>query len=237
MKLRLMNKKVATPDGTSIGTVRDVIVDSEQNNFALVVSKGRRGDVEIPWTQVASVKDVITLAREGTTAGEHAPSEINLNNIGTIKILFYRDCPHYVQTTQDIREVLIEEGLSATLFSVDLARAPEVEKEMPFAGSPTVLLNGKDIAPAGDQFSGPMRSNCRLYDYKDEVYDYPPKELIREALAHRSRKATEEKSATSQLQEEAPKRAKEQAETMEEGPEEIDIIVYEVNTIEIDEDE
>ncbi len=110
-----MNKKVATPDGTDVGTIKDVIVDSEQKDFTLLVSKGRRRETEIPWTQVASVKDVITLAGEGTAPGKNVPSEINLNNIGTIKILFYRDCPHYVQTTQDVKEVLIEEGLSANL--------------------------------------------------------------------------------------------------------------------------
>ncbi len=236
MKLRLMNKKVATPDGTNVGTIKDVIVDSEQKDFTLLVSKGRRGETEIPWTQVASVKDVITLAGEDRAAGEHMPSEINLNNIGTIKILFYRDCPHYVQTTQDIKAVLIEEGLSANLFSVDLARAPEIEKEMPFAGSPTVLLNGKDIAPAGDEFRGPTRGNCRLYEYEGEVYDYPPKELIREALAKKRRQTPERQNATKQVQEEASKKTKGQAEDMEERPEEIDIIIYEFDTIERDED-
>ena len=268
MKHGLINKKVTTQDGTDVGTVKDVIVDFEQKDFTLVVSKGRRGEIEIPWNQVASVEETITLAREGRMAGEGAPSEINLNNIGTIKILFYSDCPHYVQTTQDIKEVLIEEGLSANLFSVDLARAPDIEKEMPFAGSPTVLLNGKDIAPAGDQFSGPARGNCRLYDYKGDVYDYPPKELIREALTKKRRQSIEqegamgqprgeaiigdgempaapehdldyhrEDEATQQPREETTRRPERRAEETEEGPEEIDIIVYEIETIETEDDE
>ncbi len=92
--------------------------------------------------------------------------EMNKNNIGTVKILFYSDCPHFVQTTQDIKAILSEEGFSADIQSVDLARAPEVEKEMPFAGSPKVLVNSKYITPAGDEFTGPARGNCRLYDYK-----------------------------------------------------------------------
>ncbi len=236
MKQRLIRKKVTAQDGTSIGTVKDVIVDSEKKDFTLVVSKGRGGETEIPWTEVVSIEDVITLAGEGTAAGERASSEINLNNIGTVKILFYSDCPHYVQTTQDIKEVLIEEGLSASLLSVDLARAPDVEKEMPFAGSPTVLLNGKDIAPGSDQFRGPTGGNCRLYEYEGEAYDYPPKELIREALAKKHRHRTENERATSQRKGGTPQTQKGHAEDVEETPEEIDVI-YEVDIVEIDEDE
>ncbi len=129
-------------------------------------------------------------------------NEMNENNIGTIKILFYRDCPHYVQTTQDVKAILSEEGLTADIQSVDLARAPEIEKEMPFAGSPTILVNGKDIAPAGDEFAGPTRGYCRLYDYKDDVYDYPPKELIREALTQERRQSMEQEGTMGQPREE-----------------------------------
>ncbi len=231
--------------------------------------------------------------------------DMNKNNIGTIKILFYSDCPHFAQTTQDVKSVLIEEGLSADIQSVDLARAPDVEKEMPFAGSPTILINGADIAPAGDQFRGPTRGNCRLYDYKGKVYDYPPKELIREALTKRSRHVGERESITPQSHEEAvgegelpaapehdldyhdvprsaasraaaespseapqkaasgampaapehdldyhresetteqprekpTERRQEHAEDREEGPEEIDIVIYDIETVDTDEDE
>ncbi|MGZ4904154.1 MAG: DF family (seleno)protein [Halobacteriota archaeon] len=116
---------------------------------------------------------------------------LNTKAIGTIQVLYYSDCPHFLQTKWDIERILSDGGLSADVQSVDLQRAPEIKKEMPFAGSPTVLVNGKDIAPAGDQFTGPARGNCRLYDYKGEVYDYPPKELIREALTRESRRKME----------------------------------------------
>ncbi len=132
----------------------------------------------------------------------HMTDEMNKKSIGTIKILFYSDCPHYVQTTQDVKAILSEEGMTADIQSVDLARAPEIEKVMPFAGSPTILVNDKDIAPAGDQFSGPTTGNCRLYDYKGEVYDYPPKELIREALTkEKPHMRGEQESSTNQPRE------------------------------------
>ncbi len=233
-------------------------------------------------------------------------NEMNKDNIGTIKILYYRDCPHYMQTTQDVKAILSEEGLTADIQSVDLARAPEVEQEMPFAGSPTILVNDKDLAPAGDEFNGPARGNCRLYDYKGEVYDYPPKELIREALTKERRQSMEQEGttgrqreeeivgdgampavpehdldyheapssstsmpsegsrtgmpqesapgtmpaapehdldyrregeATEQPREDATHRPERRAEEMEEGPEEIDITVYEIDTIETEDDE
>ncbi len=193
--------------------------------------------------------------------------EMNKNNIGTVKVLYYRDCPHFMQTTQDVKAILSEEGLSADIQSVDLARTPDVEKGMPFAGSPTILVNGQDIAPAGDTFNGPMRGNCRLYEYKDEVYEYPPKELIREALTKRSHQMREQESfmsqppeeivgdgempaapehdldyhreseETQQPSEESTQRPREQATERQERPEDTDTIIYEIDYIETEEDE
>ncbi len=179
-------------------------------------------------------------------------------------MLYYSDCPHYVQTKWDIESILAERKLNAEVQLVDLARAPDVDREMPFAGSPTILVNGKDIAPAGDHFSGPQKGNCRLYDYKDEVYDYPPKELIREALTKGWREGEEQGTTASQPrergiigdgempvapehdldyrrepeapQEEAPQKLHKQARDMNEGPEELDAVVYEIDIIEAEED-
>ncbi len=92
-----------------------------------------------------------------------------------------------METIWDVKKILSEEGLTADIQSIDLARAPDLEQKIPFAGSPTILVNGKDIAPAGDEFTGPLRGTCRQYDYKGEVYDYPPRELIRQALTSKSR--------------------------------------------------
>src|SRR5512136_1778730 len=104
MKQRLMNKAVTTQDGTDVGTVKDVIIDPRQKDVILEVSKGPlRGELEIPWTQIASVGDRIVLTEEakteerGTTTTS-TPQRNVQKHVGSIKVLYYSDCPHYQET-------------------------------------------------------------------------------------------------------------------------------------------
>ncbi len=196
MKQRLMNKAVTTPDGTDVGTVKDVIIDPRQKNLILEVSKGTlREETEIPWTQIASIGDRIVLTgeakteeRSGTTTS--TPQKNVQKHIGSIKVLYYSDCPHYQETLQTIQDLLSEEGLTADVRAIDLTEGAEAEKSRPSVSSPTVLLNETDIAPPFDDYYGPRGGHCRIYEYNGEMYPYPPKELIRSALKRHSSRST-----------------------------------------------
>lgn len=195
MEQRLMNKAVTTQDGTDVGTVRDVIIDPSQKTVILEVSKGPlRGETEIPWTQIASIGDRIVLAGEDKTEERGAttasnPQKNTQNHIGSIEVLYYSDCPHYQDTLQTIRDLLSEEGLTADVRAIDLTKNAQTEKSRPSVSSPTVLLNETDIAPPFDDYYGPRGGHCRIYEYKGEMYPYPPKELIRSALKRQRSKS------------------------------------------------
>lgn len=97
-----------------------------------------------------------------------------------IDLLYYWDCPHYEEAAQAVKEVLEEEGVEATVNMVKVAKGGEAQA-FGFIGSPTILINGHDIEPGMDHTT-PFQGHCRVYLYKEEMFEVPPKEMIREAL-------------------------------------------------------
>jgi|BarGraNGADG00212_2_1021979.scaffolds.fasta_scaffold133051_2 glutaredoxin len=98
----------------------------------------------------------------------------------TIDVLYYEDCPHYEEAARVLKEVLEEEGVEATVKMVKVAKWGEAEA-FGFIGSPTILINGEDVEKGMDHTS-PFQGHCRVYLYKEEMFEVPPKEMIREAL-------------------------------------------------------
>src|SRR5829696_2471606 len=76
-------------------------------------------------------------------------------NAMQMEILYFDGCPTYLKAEKTLREVLEEEGLEA---EVDLiaVNTDEEAQELRFAGSPTIRVNGEDLAgsPGG---GGPRR--------------------------------------------------------------------------------
>jgi len=94
-----------------------------------------------------------------------------------IQLLGSRDCPNVEPTRQRLREILASEGLPPVFEEVDLD-AQTTPPELRSWGSPTVLVDGEDIAggPAG---TGP---GCRLYRQGESLTGIPPDDLIRVAI-------------------------------------------------------
>jgi hypothetical protein len=98
----------------------------------------------------------------------------------TVDLLYYEDCPHYGEAAKALKEVLDEGGIEARLNMVKVAKGGEAEA-FGFIGSPTILINGRDVEPEMDHRS-PFQGHCRVYLYKGDMFEIPPKEMIREAL-------------------------------------------------------
>jgi hypothetical protein len=101
-----------------------------------------------------------------------------------IEVLYVPDCPHHPAAILKLKEVLAAEGIAADILEVavnDMATA----KALRFCGSPTILINGRDVAAE----SGNVRDfavSCRNPDSKEP--GVPPLEMIRRAVrdAHRA---------------------------------------------------
>jgi len=98
----------------------------------------------------------------------------------SIDVLYYEDCPHFEEAASALKEVLDEEEVEAEVRMVPVSPGEDADR-WGFIGSPTILINGQDLVEEVD-LGRPYQGHCRVYMYRDEPFEFPPKEMIREAL-------------------------------------------------------
>jgi hypothetical protein len=95
-----------------------------------------------------------------------------------IEILYVLDCPHYPAALVELKSVLAAERISAPISEVLVANARMAEA-LKFRGSPTIRINGRDIA--GESEAQHFAVSCRLYP-GEKLPGAPPAEMIHRAL-------------------------------------------------------
>ncbi len=98
----------------------------------------------------------------------------------SIDVLYYENCPHYKEAAETLKEVLDEERVDAEVHMVPVSPGEHAEI-WGFIGSPTILINGQDLEPEVDHET-PHQGHCRMYLYDGRLFEFPPKEMIREGL-------------------------------------------------------
>jgi hypothetical protein len=96
-----------------------------------------------------------------------------------IVLLYFEGCPSYRRAWGDILEALVEERIDANVRPVAVEDAETAER-LHFAGSPSILINGRDL----EDYRGPGTMACRVYA-ENGGKGWPSKHLI----ARRLRKA------------------------------------------------
>ena len=101
-----------------------------------------------------------------------------------IEVFFVPGCPHAAPTVSRLRELLRSIEVSANIVEVEVADKATAAA-LGFAGSPTVRINGQDVAGEPRHLSVPALA-CRLYSHGPNA-GIPPMHLLRRALlaAHR----------------------------------------------------
>lgn len=95
-----------------------------------------------------------------------------------IQFLYTDGCPYNGLARSALSEVMAEEGIRAYVEEV-YVRTEEDARRLGFPGSPTVLINGRDV-----NSGGPSGLGCREYETADgRRQGWPDKETIRWALA------------------------------------------------------
>lgn len=96
-----------------------------------------------------------------------------------IEVLHVADCPSHPAAVERVREVLETCGVAAEIQEVlvtDLRMADQLQ----FSGSPTIRINGRDVA--GEASEGrTFALSCRLYPGAQPA-GLPPVEMIRRAV-------------------------------------------------------
>ncbi len=103
-----------------------------------------------------------------------------------IEVLYVPDCPHLPAALLRLHEILAAEGVAAAIHQVAVSNLA-MAKALRFCGSPTIRINGRDIAGESEEVSH-FAMSCRLYPGAKQP-GVPPVEMIRRAV--REARATE----------------------------------------------
>ena len=96
----------------------------------------------------------------------------------TVEILYFQGCPSLDSTRAMVERVALEWDAQVVL--VDVERTPE-SIEGGFRGSPTVLVDGRDIEPDAQPASG-RELCCRRFDDAGAIRNEPPAAWLERAL-------------------------------------------------------
>jgi hypothetical protein len=98
----------------------------------------------------------------------------------TAQVLYLAGCPNYEQAVKDLLEVLTEQAMQAEITLVAVESPADAER-LQFYGSPTIRINGADVAPVSPDLHPALA--CRLYHTADgQTLPTPPMQAIRAAL-------------------------------------------------------
>ncbi|GAF67830.1 unnamed protein product, partial [marine sediment metagenome] len=99
------------------------------------------------------------------TAGILRPKNID------IEILYFRDCPNYNKSAEQVKDALKKLNISAPIKLTEVTK--ENFKDYSFYGSPTILMNKRDIEGKVNKLF-----ICRVYNYNNRNFVYPPKDML-----------------------------------------------------------
>jgi hypothetical protein len=95
-----------------------------------------------------------------------------------IEVLYVRDCPSHRAAVELVEGILASRGLTEKVGEV-LVRNQRMAVDLQFPGSPTIRINGRDVAAAAVDHAFAL--SCRLY-LGSEQFSLPPVELVRRAV-------------------------------------------------------
>ena len=96
-----------------------------------------------------------------------------------VQLLHIEDCPNWQQTGVATREILDELGFQTVSIENRLLTDRRELSESGFAGSPTVLINGRDVIPGTTPID---ELACRMYASPDGLTPAPTRHQIRDAI-------------------------------------------------------
>jgi hypothetical protein len=98
-----------------------------------------------------------------------------------VELLWWEGCPSTERTLVEVREALRDVGLNGAEIRMREITTDAAAQAAGFLGSPTILVDGEDPLPAGQEDS--VGLNCRVYRRRDgTVSPIPDPDDLREAL-------------------------------------------------------
>lgn len=101
-----------------------------------------------------------------------------------IEVLYLAECPFHPAAVDLVRKVLTTEGITVDVHEV-LIIDGQMAKDLKFCGSPTIRVNGRDVAPESPQ-AQTFALSCRLFQGSKQA-GLPPAEMIHHAVLNARR--------------------------------------------------
>jgi hypothetical protein len=96
-----------------------------------------------------------------------------------VEVLYVEECPSHPAAVKLVKDVLISEGVAVEIREL-LITDESMATELAFSGSPTIRINGRDVAGQSSE-SKAFALSCRLYPGSTEI-GLPPIEMVRRAV-------------------------------------------------------
>ena len=97
-----------------------------------------------------------------------------------VELLYFEGCPNHLGARELVERVARELGVEPEIRLVNVPD-PEAASELCFLGSPTIRVDGRDIAPAADERHDYALA-CRVYRTSAGVSGQPEERWLRDAL-------------------------------------------------------
>lgn len=99
-----------------------------------------------------------------------------------MELLWWEGCPSTERALAAVRGALSDLGLDGVDVRMREIRSDGDAQEAGFVGSPTILIDGRDLVPAADD--EPIGLSCRVYRRRDgRISPIPDPDDLREALS------------------------------------------------------
>ncbi|MET3769142.1 hypothetical protein ABIB15_001830 [Marisediminicola sp. UYEF4] len=96
-----------------------------------------------------------------------------------VEILHIDECPNWEEAGRRVRIALDEAGVSGARIDFRLLASPEDAAQVPFSGSPTILIDGVDAFPGGGRTTDLA---CRVYYTENGLAGLPSIDRLRLAV-------------------------------------------------------
>jgi hypothetical protein len=96
-----------------------------------------------------------------------------------VEVLYVAECPSHPAAVQLVKDVLGAQGVSAEIHEV-LVTHESMASELRFCGSPTIRINGRDVAGEPTRAQS-FAFSCRFYADSKSVC-LPPVEMVHRAV-------------------------------------------------------
>ena len=96
-----------------------------------------------------------------------------------IEVLYVAECPSHPAAVRMVKDVLAADGVVTEVEEV-LVRDEGMASELRFAGSPTIRIDGRDVAGESPDTRS-FALSCRLYPGSKRV-GLPPADMVHQAV-------------------------------------------------------